>query len=94
MREVAKTLGISDVVLAKRCEAVGVPVPPRGYWQKLAADRAPPKPPLPKHRTPETAAAREVGPDIPETVNILKRYPPTPHPRNHSPSANSRSATP
>jgi hypothetical protein len=30
MRTLAKSIGISDVALAKRCKAANVPVPPRG----------------------------------------------------------------
>jgi hypothetical protein len=29
--EVAKEFGISDVALAKRCRALRIPLPPRGY---------------------------------------------------------------
>lgn len=33
--ELAQQLGISDVAIAKRCKYLGIPVPARGYWQKL-----------------------------------------------------------
>ena len=32
LTQVAQDFGICDVALAKRCRAVDVPVPPRGYW--------------------------------------------------------------
>ena len=35
--EVAKRYGISDVALRKRCKAISIPLPPRGYWEKLRA---------------------------------------------------------
>src|ERR1700677_2101069 len=50
MQSLAKTFGISDVALAKRCRAVDVPVPPRGYWAQKAAGQNPPQLPLPKYR--------------------------------------------
>ena len=50
VRDVAKDFGMSDVALAKRCRAVRVPIPGRGYWAKVAAGKTPRKTPLPKHR--------------------------------------------
>ena len=41
MSTLAKDFGISDVALAKRCRAVDVPVPPRGYWARKAAGQPP-----------------------------------------------------
>jgi hypothetical protein len=37
MSTLANAFGISDVALAKRCRAVDVPVPPRGYWARRGA---------------------------------------------------------
>lgn len=34
MRTLAKTLGISDVALAKRCGSADVTVPPGGWWAR------------------------------------------------------------
>jgi hypothetical protein len=66
MSELAKDFGISDVALAKRCRAVDVPIPYRGYWARKAAGQIPPKLPLPKYRTrtpsPTTAAAQPKPP--------------------------------
>jgi hypothetical protein len=39
MSTLAKDFGISDVALAKRCRAIDVPVPPRGYWARRGAGR-------------------------------------------------------
>lgn len=35
----AKTLGLSDVGLAKACAKAGIPMPPRGHWARLAAGK-------------------------------------------------------
>jgi hypothetical protein len=43
MSELAKDFGMSDVGLAKRCRAVDVPIPYRGYWARKAAGQDPPK---------------------------------------------------
>lgn len=48
----AKGYGLSDVGLRKICIALDVPMPPRGYWQKLAAGKTIPKPVL--HETAAT----------------------------------------
>lgn len=39
-------LGFSDVGLAKLCKRHDIPVPPVGYWAKLAAGQRPPRPRL------------------------------------------------
>jgi hypothetical protein len=46
--QIAKDLGISDVALAKICRRLSVPLPPRGYWARIAAGRPARKPDLPK----------------------------------------------
>jgi hypothetical protein len=47
VRDVAKDFGISDVALAKRCRALKIPLPPRGYWARVAAGQKPRRPALP-----------------------------------------------
>ena len=42
----AQDYGLSDVGLRKICVSLDVPLPPRGYWAKLAAGKTIPKPPL------------------------------------------------
>ena len=37
VRDLAAEFGISDVALAKRCRALMIPVPPSGYWARVAA---------------------------------------------------------
>jgi hypothetical protein len=49
---VAKRYGISDVALRKICRQLAVPLPPLGYWAKIAAGKKPPKPPLPRYSGP------------------------------------------
>lgn len=34
--EIAKELGLSDVVIGKLCTKLQVPKPPRGYWARIA----------------------------------------------------------
>jgi hypothetical protein len=31
---VAKEIGVSNVAVKKRCEKLGIELPPRGYWLK------------------------------------------------------------
>lgn len=58
---IAKKFGVSDNAVRKWCKRRGVPMKPRGYWQKLKAGKKPaprkkpPKEPktLPKVRRPE-----------------------------------------
>jgi F0F1-type ATP synthase epsilon subunit len=72
MSTLAKNFGISDVGLAKRCRAVDVPIPYRGYWARKEAGHNPPKLPLPKYRTkapkPEVRDGEE--PAVPFTLSM------------------------
>lgn len=43
----AKDWGLSDSAVLKRCRALAVPVPGRGYWAKVRAGKTPLRPPLP-----------------------------------------------
>ena len=47
MRTLAKSMGISDVALAKRCKSANIPVPPRGWWARKEAGKAVKVAPLP-----------------------------------------------
>lgn len=47
IQQVAPSLGLSDVGLAKLCKRYDIPRPPRGYWAKIQHGQAPPKTPLP-----------------------------------------------
>ena len=35
--KVAKTLGVSDVAISRRCKSLGITKPPRGFWKKVKA---------------------------------------------------------
>jgi hypothetical protein len=50
MTKVAARHGVSSVFLARVCERMGVPRPPRGYWAQLAVGKASTKPLLPDPR--------------------------------------------
>jgi hypothetical protein len=56
----AKSLGVSDVGLAKVCRRSDIPLPPRGHWAKLNAGKGVTKTPLPL-RAPGAAEQVEVG---------------------------------
>jgi hypothetical protein len=47
--KLAKTLGVSDVGLAKACRRADIPVPHRGYWAKINVARPEARPELPKY---------------------------------------------
>lgn len=59
-RTVAAEIGISDVALAKICRKADVPIPPRGYWARKAADQRVLKTALPP-RFPGAADEFEIG---------------------------------
>lgn len=52
--KLAKGYRLSDVGLRKICVALDVPLPPRGYWAKLAAGKKVPKPALHATKLPTT----------------------------------------
>jgi hypothetical protein len=68
MVELAQDFGISDVALAKRLRTLGIPVPGRGYWARVAAGQTPRRPPLP-HRDDEPDAA-EPSIDVPPPQGV------------------------
>lgn len=62
--KVAKNYGISDVALRKICKKLAVPLPPLGYWAKLAAGKKSPTPNLPQYSgAPEIIRQRYVSDD-------------------------------
>lgn len=75
MVEVAKEFSLSDVGLAKRCRAVGVPVPPRGYWARVAAGQSPARTPLPKYRTREPTKPEEPKPQRQPAKEVVREAP-------------------
>jgi hypothetical protein len=59
MRELAQTIGISDVALKKLLRAKGIVTPPQGHWNRVHAGRKVPAPPAPRPRGPgETGRIR------------------------------------
>jgi hypothetical protein len=51
---------VSDVALRKICKKLGVPVPPLGYWAKVAAGKTPPTAKLPANHKGPTRHMRQV----------------------------------
>lgn len=61
---VAKDVGLSSNALAKICNRLLVPYPPRGYWAKKGVGKAPSRPPLPA--APDDGDSRvTIGGDAP-----------------------------
>ena len=60
----AQDFGISDVALAKRCRRLGIPIPGRGYWARVAAGQTPYRPVLPS-REPEDATEIAITTEAP-----------------------------
>jgi hypothetical protein len=88
MSDLAKEFHMSDVGLAKRCRAVDVPIPYRGYWARKAAGQEPPKLPLPKYRTRMPPPTSEATVPV-EPVKPIVRSGPEPEVRFGLPSADS-----
>lgn len=66
--DLAKDFGLSDVALAKRCRKLGIPIPGRGYWAKVAAGQTPRQPPLKQReeKWPDHTALTFDPPDDPD----------------------------
>jgi hypothetical protein len=66
--KLAKELDISDVGLAKACRKASIPLPPVGYWTKVAHGKTVPRPALPPsdQATVELDAQRFRGVKAPE----------------------------
>lgn len=62
MTKVAARYGVSSSFLARICERLGVPRPPRGYWAQLAVGKAPSKPALPEARPGDELEWSREGP--------------------------------
>jgi len=73
MTSLAQEFGISDRGLAKTCSRHRVPVPPRGYWAKVAAGEQPPVPPFLELRDPslDRVSIRGATSALPESVKKL-----------------------
>ncbi len=77
--KVAKVYGVSDVALRKTCKKLLVPLPPAGYWAKVAAGKTPRKPQLPKFSGPTEllrnryVSDEPVEPTPPEPAHLIER---------------------
>lgn len=78
MSRLAQTYGITGNGLAKICDRLGVPYPPRGYWAKKAAGKK-----VVQYRLPPP------GPETPAKTTIVPT-PPTPEPKPLSPEQQER----
>ena len=63
VRTVAQNCGTTDVGLRKICDELGVPIPPRGYWAKVAAGKKARVRPLPDKHDGQTRYVRRVWVD-------------------------------
>ncbi len=62
MSTVATRYGVSDVYLRRICKQMDIPLPGRGYWQRLAAGGEPKIPSLPESHMPTIDIEAETGP--------------------------------
>ncbi|MEG0681241.1 MAG: hypothetical protein RR581_06395 [Eubacterium sp.] len=64
--EVSRKYGVSDVAIHNICKSLNVPVPPRGYWAKLRANKKVKKTELPKQSkwTKISGERTEVNPTV------------------------------
>src|SRR5262245_59523894 len=73
--KLARSYGITGTGLAKICRKLMVPLPPRGYWEKLQAGHTvdkPPLPPLPEGAPEELATGHRTAPRIQLGQDALK----------------------
>ncbi len=75
MTALAQELGISDRGLAKICSRHRIPVPPRGYWAKVAAGEQPKVPPFLelRDRSLDRVSIRGANSALPDSVAELAR---------------------
>ncbi|MBX8465009.1 hypothetical protein [Deinococcus sp. RIT780] len=73
--QVAAELGVSGVALAKRCTALNIPKPPRGYWAKRVAGQKVKKPPLPVSSRPKQKSAAPRAPYVAAQVHSEVPWP-------------------
>ncbi|MCD0155792.1 hypothetical protein [Deinococcus sp. 6GRE01] len=73
--QIAAERGVSGVALAKRCAAMNIPKPPRGYWAKRAAGQKVKKHPLPVSSRPKQKSAAPRAPYVAPPVNSEVPWP-------------------
>jgi hypothetical protein len=75
MQKLSKQIGISDVGLAKTCRKVGIPIPERGYWNRLHAGKKVRKAPLPPRDLATLNHVEVSGTLVPELLNRFRGEP-------------------
>ena len=70
MSSLANGFSITDFALAKRCRAVDVPIPYRGYWARKAAGQVPPQTSLSNTRTRPCSDDRAIATAPEPTVHF------------------------
>lgn len=86
MMKIAARFEVSGSYLARVCETLNVPRPPRGYWAKLAVGKALPVPALPEARAGDPLGWSRDGTPIPRAKPAL--------PKTRSPRAAARPSLP
>lgn len=67
---VAGRYGVSDVAIRHACKRLEVPVPPRGYWAKLAAGKNPRRKQLPAYDGPQIIWRPQSRPTRPKPAPV------------------------
>ncbi|MER9593941.1 hypothetical protein [Mesorhizobium sp. M0244] len=75
INHLAEKFGVSGSYLARVCEALNVPRPPVGYWQKKAVGKAKPRPELPTERPGDQLAWSKDKPIAVPVKNRVRRKP-------------------
>ncbi len=75
IQKLSKQIGISDVALAKTCRKIGIPVPERGYWNRLHAGKKVQKTPLPPRDLATLNHVEVSGTLVPELLNRFRGEP-------------------
>jgi hypothetical protein len=76
VRKLARRYSVSDVALAKVCRRMGIPLPPRGHWAKVAAGHTLSRPSLPSAKPGQDAVYRPQ----PKAVRVAASSPVAPLP--------------
>lgn len=75
MTKIAARFDVSGSYLARVCESLAVPRPPRGHWAKLAVGRALPAPPLPEPKAGAALGWSRDGTPVPRAKPALPKAP-------------------
>lgn len=78
--KLAPQLGVSDVGLAKTCRRLGVPRPPRGYWNRLAAGQKVKRLPLPPAKDGQDRKANFIMSTVSDSSTAARPRPVKPQP--------------